>query len=176
MKIDIDNIEWDLNELDGEVENNLPKTIWNAEIREVTEDTTEYEVFDIVEDWLSDEYGWCVKGFTCRPSDGGKFKTVKTAFDAHYYLLVDEWNYPTESGREPHSETFDTLDGALRFAKNTAEAEEPTFEDCTGLDCLCAEECAPSNGDCGSVMVTCKNGLDPWYFATRVIKVNVLPN
>lgn len=72
MKLDIDNIEWDLDELDGEVENNLPKAIWNAEVSSITEETPQYDYNELISDWLSDEYGWGVLGFTFKKCEVDK--------------------------------------------------------------------------------------------------------
>ena len=51
----ITNIIWDT---DGEIVENLPKEV------ELPENTN----IDDVADWLSDNYGWCVESFSCKPS------------------------------------------------------------------------------------------------------------
>ena len=41
-----------------------------------------------------------------------------------YYLLLMEWNYPTESGRDVHCDTFDTRDEALTKAREYCRIEQ----------------------------------------------------
>ena len=52
----ITNIIWDT---DGEIVENLPKEV------ELPENIN----IDDVADWLSDNYGWCVESFSCKPSN-----------------------------------------------------------------------------------------------------------
>ena len=85
--------------------------------------------------------------------------------DAPYYLVVEEWNYPTESGREPSQLTYDGLDEAISACRELAEAERGNFTAVTGLDCLPPETC-----DTGYILTT-RMGLDPFYYLARVVPV-----
>jgi hypothetical protein len=88
-----------------------------------------------------------------------------------YYVLLEEWLYPTESGREPVEVTFDYLEAAMAHARDMAEKEMSNFADITKVDCRIPDRCASGNGDSGSYILTCMNGLDAWYYAVRVFKI-----
>lgn len=91
-----------------------------------------------------------------------------------YYIIIEEWLYPTESGREPVDVTFDTRDEALEFSETLGEKELEAFENQTGVDPLNPQRYVPACGDIGGTIVTAKNGLDPWYYAARVYKIEPL--
>jgi hypothetical protein len=82
-----------------------------------------------------------------------------------YYLVAEEWNYPTESGRDPHPLTYDTLGDALAACRGLAEENAADFAASTGMDCLPPQQC----GD--GVIVTTKTGLDPFYYYARAVRV-----
>ena len=105
-----------------------------------------------------------------------------------YYIVVEEWLYPNESGREIVGDFGRVIGGmeadgdessiALNKAKELAEAEEQNFEMACGTDCLPATQYDNKNG--GNVnmstdeigyIITSKNGLDDWYYAARIIPV-----
>lgn len=88
-----------------------------------------------------------------------------------YYALMEEWLYTTESGREPVDVTFDDFEEAMSYAKDMAEKEMSNFDEFNGVDCLVPGRCGSVNGDSGGYILTCKNGLDDWYYAVRVFKV-----
>ena len=83
-----------------------------------------------------------------------------------YYLIVEEWNYPLESGRDPHPLTYDTPEDALAECHELAKLEADNFAVSTGMDCLPPQQC----GNDG-VIITTKMGLDPFYYYARVVRV-----
>lgn len=89
--------------------------------------------------------------------------------DSKYYIVVTEWKYPTETGREIIGD-FDSRDEALLRGFELAESELDYFEQVAG-DALNPEECEGSAGDVGGVIITPKNCLDEWFFIARVIEV-----
>jgi len=83
-----------------------------------------------------------------------------------YYLVVEEWNYPTESGREVYADTFDTKAEALAKCELIAKDEFVTnFAAAVGQDALPPGRCEDGT------LVTTKMGLDPFYYYARVITV-----
>lgn len=94
--------------------------------------------------------------------------------DSKYYIVVTEWNYSTESGRDVIGD-FDSRDEALVKCFELCDDELDNF----GLACgdyLAPEECEPSRKDVGGVIITPKNGLlDGWFFVARVIAVEKYP-
>ena len=60
MKIKFSNIKWDCEESD---EFDYLPTAFETEIEEADEYDNEEELADFLSDWLSDEYGYCHKGF-----------------------------------------------------------------------------------------------------------------
>jgi len=108
-----------------------------------------------------------------------------------YCIVVEEWLYPTESGRNVigdygrviggSSEDGDETSLALEKARELAEAEEQNFEKACGVDCLPATQYNNKNGydanmsvDETGYLITSKNGLDDWYYAVRIIPVSSL--
>ena len=85
-----------------------------------------------------------------------------------YYIVVTEWLYPTESGREVITD-FDTKDEALTRCFEVCDDELDLFSR------ECGDYLAPSHymDDDGSegVIITVKNGLDEWFFQAKVIEV-----
>lgn len=90
--------------------------------------------------------------------------------DSKYYILVTEWKYPTETGREIIGD-FGSRDEAIVRAFELCDDERDNFTQATGCDCLPPEECEGSAGDVGGVILTPKNCLDEWFFIARVIEV-----
>ena len=82
-----------------------------------------------------------------------------------YFLVVEEWNYPTESGQDPDQVVYYSLDEALDACEVMARAEMHNFSDVTELDCL-----PPARCDDGFILTT-KMGLDPFYYFVRVVPV-----
>ena len=90
-----------------------------------------------------------------------------------YYIVVEEWNYPTESGREVCDLTFDSLEEAIAKCKEFAGYAEQNFEDNVKQDVLppaITEDKGKSNG----VIITTRTGLDPFYYYARVITMEPL--
>ena len=95
--------------------------------------------------------------------------------DSKYYILVTEWKYPTETGREIIGD-FGSRDEAIVRAFELCDDECDNFAQATGCDYLAPdelawEECEGSTGDVGGVIITPKNCLDEWFFVARVIEV-----
>ena len=90
--------------------------------------------------------------------------------DSKYYILVTEWKYPTETGREIIGD-FGSRDEALVRGFELCDDECDNFAQATGCDCLPPEECEGSAGDVGGVIITPKNCLDEWFFIARIIEV-----
>lgn len=87
-----------------------------------------------------------------------------------YYIVVAEWLYPDESGREVITD-FDTKDEALVRCFELCDDELDNY----GLVCgdyRAPEQCKDDDGTEG-VIVTAKNGLDDWYFKAKVVEVKV---
>ena len=88
--------------------------------------------------------------------------------DNKYYIVVAEWLYPTESGRDVITD-FDIKDEALVRCFELCEDELDNY----GL--ACGDYIAPCQykDDDGTegVIVTAKNGLNEWYFKTKIIEV-----
>ena len=87
-----------------------------------------------------------------------------------YYVLVEEWNYPTQSGREARPETYneDERDKALEKCLSIAEEEVENFEQHVMEDALPAEKTE------SGAIVTTRMGLDGFYFAVRLVKLTPL--
>ena len=63
---------------------------------------------------MSDCYVMC--------GDSHKDETMNDKLDS-YYIILMEWNYPTESGRDIHVDTFDTQKEALEKAREYCRIE-----------------------------------------------------
>lgn len=92
----------------------------------------------------------------------------------NYFILVEEWNYPTESGRELRTEIFDESEKqmALDLAKDICEAELDNFFENTRCDPLGPDHCIgePFEG----YILSDKKGLEPFYYAVRLVEINPL--
>lgn len=60
-----------------------------------------------------------------------------------YYIVINEWLYPTESGRD-FVGTFDTLEEAVKAAKNEYDVEFQNFRDMNGVYMAACGEVANS--------------------------------
>ena len=87
-----------------------------------------------------------------------------------YFVVVEEWNYPCESGRNIVDD-FDTYDEALAKSMDMCENEMDNFCDNIKGDCLNPEE---MSGDERGVIITSKMGLDKFYYACRIFEINSL--
>ena len=95
-----------------------------------------------------------------------------------YYIMVEEWRYPTESGSDLIADySADELDEALEKAESMVDAELENFR----LSCCGSEWPMRHNNMNGGnpmmcpnemgCMLTTKDGLDPWYYAVRLIPI-----
>lgn len=87
-----------------------------------------------------------------------------------YYIVVEEWNYPCESGRNIVDD-FDTYEDALKKCMDMCENEMDNFCHNIGGDCLNPEELG---GNDKGVILTSKMGLDDYYYACRIVGFNSL--
>lgn len=90
--------------------------------------------------------------------------------DSKYYIVVTEWLYPTESGREVITD-FDTKDEALVRCFELCDDELDGFFHVCG-DYLAPEQYKDKDGNEG-VVITSMNGLDDWYFKAKIVEVKV---
>jgi hypothetical protein len=87
--------------------------------------------------------------------------------DNAYYVVITEWLYPTESGRDLGGD-YDTYDEALNVARQLVEDEcrdnwsEATHTDPSTID---------FNSDSNGYIITDKSGLEDWWFQAKIIKV-----
>lgn len=84
-----------------------------------------------------------------------------------YYIIVSEWNYPAESGRDVYSDTFDTKEDAFSKAKELAEKEVDICEYLNG-DII---NHAPVEEIWGYSL---KHKDYPIYFAVRVLEIEMI--
>lgn len=87
-----------------------------------------------------------------------------------YYIVVAEWLYPTESGRDVIAD-LDTKDEALVSCFELCDDELDKY----GLACgdyLASKQYKDKDGNEG-VVITSKNGLDEWYFKAKIVEVKV---
>lgn len=88
-----------------------------------------------------------------------------------YFIVIEEWTFPTESGREPSRYTFDTLAEALVECLRLAEEALPDFfNNGVGEE---GDVLPPEMYNDGYI-VTTKAGLDPYYYYARAVRVDTL--
>lgn len=89
-----------------------------------------------------------------------------------YYVVVGEWNYPTESGGDPVDITFDDREEALDFAKKMCEDEQWNYMEAT----RCSSSSIEYREDDGTegYIITDMNDNEPFYFYARIIKIEPL--
>lgn len=87
-----------------------------------------------------------------------------------YYVCMEEWLYPAESGRE-YLENYDSYEDALRKAMNRCEGEMANFAFATGCDPTRPRAFISEMGAKQGVCITCENGLDEWWYAVKIITV-----
>lgn len=85
-----------------------------------------------------------------------------------YYIVMEEWNYPCESGRN-FVKDYDTFDEAMNCARKRCEEEETNFCENVKEDCLPAESFGGPGEDSGFI-VTTRMGLDDFYYRCIVIE------
>ena len=88
-----------------------------------------------------------------------------------YYIVVDEWNYPNESGHNIIDD-FDTEKDAMECAFNSINFESVNFKNNCG-DALPINEVKPFGKDeYRGYIITPKNCSDPYFYFVKVIEVN----
>ena len=88
--------------------------------------------------------------------------------DNAYYIVVTEWLYPTESGRDLCGD-YDTYEQSLEVARQLVEDERrDNWSEATHTDPPTIEFNIDSNG----YIITDKSGLEEWWFQAKIIKVN----
>lgn len=89
-----------------------------------------------------------------------------------YFIVVSEWNYPTESGRDFECD-FNTFEEAKIHAKQLCTLERRNFAEATGCDPLLPSVVELGGCEHGGVryVITPKNGLDEWWYSARVIPI-----
>lgn len=87
-----------------------------------------------------------------------------------YYVAVEEWLYPTESGREIAGD-FDTYEEALRRAGRLCKDEMFNFADATGCDPSNPTEFVSPDGTQRGVMIADSKGLEEWWYAVKIVPV-----
>ena len=111
----------------------------------------------------------------CKDAEGAleyiKTKNLK-AFDPNlpkYYILVEEWLYPTESGRDFVND-YDTIEEAEEAALDACGCEKYNFS----YACKC-DPTTPSlvkeNGKTIGAIITDKNGTEDWWYAVKIVEV-----
>lgn len=88
-----------------------------------------------------------------------------------YYLVVEEWNYPTESGRNILDD-FDTESDAMDCALKSANFEKQNFVDNCGDARNIEEMIQLYDNEYPGYIITPKNCSDPFFYVTKVIEVN----
>ena len=84
-----------------------------------------------------------------------------------YFVLVEEWLTPTESGREVINTTYDTLDEALVAAREHLEKERESFSSAIRLKATNPEKC----GELSYVMTPGEGQDDEWYDCVKVVPI-----
>lgn len=87
-----------------------------------------------------------------------------------YFIVVEEWNYPCESGRNV-LEDFDTMEEAMEYALAKAKEEVSNYNE----NCGDSLPIAVMNGNCGNeqsgYIISPKNGTDNYFYVTKVVEV-----
>jgi hypothetical protein len=85
-----------------------------------------------------------------------------------YCIVVTEWLYPTESGRDLEGD-YDTYEQAIEAARQLVEDERrDNWTEATHTDPTTVDYYIDSDG----YIITDKSGLEDWWFQAKVIKVN----
>lgn len=83
-----------------------------------------------------------------------------------YYVVVTEWLYPTESGREVMSD-WDTFEEALSECHTLVLEEVYNYCDATNCDPAPINLNSNQNG----YLITDDKGLENWWFQAKIIEV-----
>ena len=87
-----------------------------------------------------------------------------------YFLVVQEWLYPTESGRDVESDTYDTKEEALEVCADLVRTEKSNFSDACKCDPSPANA-VTKDGKTAGFVITDKNGMEDWWFCAKVVEV-----
>ena len=87
-----------------------------------------------------------------------------------YYIVVQEWLYPTESGRDVLADTYDDVAEATASARRCVESEVFNYDRATGCTPTPVEETEDFQSK-AAFIITDKAGLEEWWFAAKVIEV-----
>ncbi len=94
----------------------------------------------------------------------------KRKYHMPYFIVVNEWLYPTESGRDFVC-IYDVYEQALNRAKYECANELSNYEDACGCDALQPDPVEDWDGVPSKFVITAKNGLDEWWFSSKIIAV-----
>ena len=94
----------------------------------------------------------------------------KRGYKDPYFIVVNEWLYPAESGHDVVG-TYPVYEQALNRCKLECEGEIGNYARAGKCDPLAPAEVADLDGVPSKFIITAKNGLDEWWFASRIIAV-----
>lgn len=93
-----------------------------------------------------------------------------------YYILVTEWLYPTESGRDTYEHTFDDKDEAIKESIKLCKNEMDVFKTVCEIDechITCFNDIFKFNAKTHNVTSTCLNSFKTKYwFYVKVIELH----
>jgi hypothetical protein len=84
-----------------------------------------------------------------------------------YYIVVTEWLYPTESGREVMSD-WNTFEEALNECHTLVLEEVYNYTDVTNCDPTPITLNSNQNG----YLITDGKGLEDWWFQAKIIEID----
>lgn len=85
-----------------------------------------------------------------------------------YYIVINEWNYPTESGRTLIGD-YDTLEEAEEVSKNEYEKEYNNFQEVNKGE-IYSEACGKTSE--GYMLNSSKYEEENMYFISRIIEID----
>jgi len=95
---------------------------------------------------------------------------AKHGYKDPYFIVSNEWLYPCESGHEVVDE-YTVWEQALNKAMLACNEELKNYSETCGCDPLQPAAVMSENGLPEKFIITAKNGLDEWWFASRIIPV-----
>ena len=87
-----------------------------------------------------------------------------------YYLVINEWLYPTESGRD-FVDDYDTHEAAMSRCREECERERANYEEVSNCKAR-LDQCEKANFN-GCLMTTSDKCVE-WHFLSRVIAVSAM--
>ena len=88
---------------------------------------------------------------------------------SRYYIVVEEWLYPTEGGRD-YIEDYDTFVEARAKALELVKSELHNFASATGCEPSAPDE-VQEDGRTAGIIITDKSGFEDWWYAVKIIPV-----